>query len=366
MTAPIIWVARCPLPTALSFAVHTGLLARHLAPLGVAVESVRHSSDPAVRLSHFTHTLPGMMRHGGHIPPLWSRAAGRDVRLIGLSWTDEAQFVLVRPDADIASLADLRGRRIAVPRRYDYPVDFWRATVLKGFADALALAGLTLEDVSPMEIEIAQIPFGERGPGATTSTPPGTALMTLASQRDEALALLRGEVDAIFSPGHYGVALRAAYGLRTLADLAEQPDRFARLNNPTLLAFTVEGAFLDRYPDAVQSALAASLEGADMARASPDLAGRIVGAESGNAEELVPSIFGQSFSADLAPRIDDPVIEALDRQTHWLHRAGFIPRAVPIGEWLDPSPLKRAVAERDALAVQAASKTPGLTASFLV
>jgi len=346
MTAPTIWYTRCPLPTAFSFAVHTGLLAQHLAPLDVAVQSVRHSNDQAIRLSHFTHTLPGMMRHGGHIPPLWSRAEGRDVRLIGLSWTDEAQFVLVRPESDIASLADLRGRRIAVPRRRNYPVDFWRATVLKGFSDALAQAGLSLADVTPVEIEVTQIPFAERGQGANAAAPPGTALMTLASQRAEALALLRGEVAAIFSPGHYGVALRTAYGLRTLADLAELPDRFARLNNPTLLAFTVEGAFLDRHPEAVQAALAASLEGADLARANPELAGRIVGAESGNAEELVPAIFGASFSADLAPRIDDQVIEALTRQSHWLHRAGFIPRDVPVAEWLAPAPLTAALAAR--------------------
>ena len=338
-----IWYTRCPLPTAFSVAVHTGLLAQKLRPLGVQVESLRHSDDPQVRLSHFTHTWPGMMRQGGHIPPLWSRSQGRDVRLIGLSWTDEAQFVLTLPGRGITTVEDLRGRRMAVPLRPNFPIDFWRATVLKGYADALATVGLTLADVVLVDILVPTQPFAERAKGSTARvSPPGAAHQTLSSQSLEAAALVRGEVDALFSPGHYGVALRAFLGAQTVVDVSRQSHRLARVNNPSLLAFTVDGRFLDANRPAVAAVLAGALEGAERARRDPREAARIVAAESGNAEELVEEIFGAHFAEDLAPRVNDELLEALAQQNHFLHQQGFIPRQVPIAEWLDTGPLEEA------------------------
>ncbi|CAN5778024.1 ABC transporter substrate-binding protein [soil metagenome] len=343
--ADTLWYTRCPLPTAFSVAVHTGLLASHLAPLGVAVASLRHSEDPKVRLSHFTHTWPGMMRQGGHIPPLWSRAEGRDVRLIGLSWTREAQLVLALPESRIDSVAALKGKRLAVPRRRNFPIDFWRATVLKGFSDALATADLSLADVTLVDIEVDTIPFTERNSSTATISPPGTAYQTLSSQRAESRALLDGRVDAIFSPGHYGVALRAFIGANTVIDLTQSVGKFRCVNNPSLLAFTVDGRFLDRHPQAVAAALEASLRAAEHARSHPLDVARIVAAESGNAEELVGEIFGSDFAADLAPKLSDDLIEALTLQNHFLQRQGFIPRTVPIEEWIAREPLQQARAK---------------------
>lgn len=342
MSDNTLWYTRCPIPTAFSVAVHTGLLERKLNPFGINVESIRHNASQAVRLSHFTHSLPGMIRHGGHIPPLWSRSEGRPVKLIGLSWTNEAQFVLARPDSPFETLSDLKGRRLAVPRRRNFPIDFWRATVIKGFSDALATAGLRLTDVDIVDIEIDTQPFSERGSGSVSVTAPGTAHMTLSSQRQEAFALLNGEVDAIFSPGHYGVALRAFTGARTLADLSQLTDPFAKLNNPTLLAFTVEERFLERNSDAITEVVVAALEGAELAQSNPREAGRIVAAESGNAEELVEEIFGPDFSQDLAPRLDDTILEALQRQNHFLLKNGFVSRLVPHDEWVERGPLDEA------------------------
>ncbi|WP_165498290.1 ABC transporter substrate-binding protein [Siculibacillus lacustris] len=344
MTDDAVWYTRCPLPTAFSVAVHTGRLAEPLARHGVAVHSIRHSPSAAVRLSHFTHTLPGQMRHGGHIPPLWSRSEGRDVRLLGLSWTDEAQLVLTLPESGIVGLADLRGRRLAVPRRPHYPIDFWRATVVRGWETALALVGLRLADVTLVDIDLDQRPFAETTVGTAPVSPPGTAVMTLSSQRDEAKALIRGEVDAVFSPGHYGVALKAFLGAHVVADLARDlPDPRDRLNNPTLLALTVEGAFLDRRPDAVTEVLVGVLRASAWARSHRAETARIVAAESGNAEELVEEIFGVGFADDLAPSLDDDRLEALARQGAFLAHHGFIPRQVAAAEWVEPSPLRRAL-----------------------
>lgn len=327
-----LWYTRCPIPTALSVALHTGGLD------GLRVASLRHSPDPAVRLSHFTHTVPGQIRHGGHIPPLWARSTGRDVRLIGLSRANERQFLLVDRDSPLREVAELRGRRLALPVRPRLPVDFWRATVLRGYANALAGAGLTLDDVTLVEIAVDRDP----APARSSTLGGGVAHQTLTSQTEEARALLRGEVDAIFSPGHYGVALRHMTGARVLTDLAERADPLEKLNNFTLLAFTVEGGFLDRQPEAVTALLRASLAAAARAKADPAAAAAIVAAESGNPVDLVEEIFGADFADDLAPRLDDDLIEALERQGHFLSRHGVLPRDVPVEEWIDRAPLAAA------------------------
>ena len=80
-----LWYTRCPVPTGLGIAVQKGWLQDSLGALGTQVQSLRESSDQAVRESHFDHSLRNSVRHGGSIPALWARAQGRETRLIGLS-----------------------------------------------------------------------------------------------------------------------------------------------------------------------------------------------------------------------------------------------------------------------------------------
>lgn len=337
-----LWYTRCPLPTAFSVAIHAGFLGQHVTASGGDVQSLRHSNDQAIRLSHFTHTYPGMIRQGGHIPPLWSRSEGKPVKLIGLSHTNEAQLVLTLPSSPIRKVSDLKGRRLAVPVRRNFPIDFWRATVLKGWSNVLATAGLSLRDVVLVDIHVDDQPFVRQFSRPDSVAPPGTAYQTLSSQRLEGHALLRHEVDAIFSPGHYGVALSAFLGADVLFDLSTLDNPLHKINNSTLLAFTVDADFLDRHPETVIAALRASFAGAAYARSHPREAARIVAAESGNAEELIPTIFGDDFATDLVPQFSDTLLEALAQQNHFLFQQGFIRRQVPIDEWIEPALLEKA------------------------
>lgn len=342
MNEKTLWYTRCPLPTAFSIAIHTGLFEKQVRQAGGQAQSLRHSDIQEVRLSHFTHTYPGMIRQGGHIPPLWSRSEGRDVRLIGLSWTNEAQLLLTLPDSGIDEVRALKGKRLAVPYRKKFPVDFWRATVLKGFSDVLATAGLTLKDVELVDIDVEDQPFNRQYTRPGTVSPPGTAYQTFSSQRLEARALIRKEVDAIFSPGHYGVALSAFIGAHVLFDGASLSNRLDKTNNPTLLAFTVDGAFYDRHPEIVTAAVRSTLEAANYAKAHQIESARIVAAESGNPEELIPVIFGDDFADDLRPSFSDEQLGALERQNHFLYKHGFLPRIVPVSEWIEPAALEQA------------------------
>ena len=340
-----IWYTNCPLPAALSIAVHSGLLAAKLAPLGINVHSLRQSASNTDRLSHFRHTVAGQIRHGGHIPPLWSRAEGRDVRLLGLSWTRESQLVLTLPGSGIASIQELAGRRLAVPVRSALPIDFWRAAVLKGWCAVLRFAGLSASDVHFVEIPVATSHRLSAHPqnGEAETLPAGNARWTFGAHREEALALLRDEVDAVFSPGHYGVPLQAFLGLRSIFDLTEAADRHTHLNNATLLAITMDGGFLDARPQAAVEVLVSLFEAAGWARNNHREARRILAADTGNPEEFVDEIFGADFADRLRPTLSGEALAALSAQNRFLFENGFIPRIVPAEEWLVREPLEEAL-----------------------
>ena len=84
-----LWYTRCPVPTGLGIAVEHGWLNAAFAPFGTRIESLRETSDQAVRAAHFDHTLQDSIRHGGNIPAIWARSAGAPTRVLGLSWADD-------------------------------------------------------------------------------------------------------------------------------------------------------------------------------------------------------------------------------------------------------------------------------------
>jgi hypothetical protein len=92
-----------------------GRIEAEFAPDKIEDASLLRSPARATRESHFAHTQADSFRHGGNIPPLWPFSEGNDVRLIGLSWNDESQVVLARPDSNILTVSDLKGRTLAVP-----------------------------------------------------------------------------------------------------------------------------------------------------------------------------------------------------------------------------------------------------------
>src|SRR6187551_3856983 len=142
-----IWYTRCGVPTPVGLAVQLGFLQEAFAKEGVTLKSLRDDPDPVIRNSHFDHHLAYSFRHGGNVPPIRARSEGTRTRLVGITWTDEFQALLVAPASDIHTIADLKGRRFGVARRSDGIVDFMAATALKGLVSGLSLGGLTHRDV---------------------------------------------------------------------------------------------------------------------------------------------------------------------------------------------------------------------------
>lgn len=115
-----LWFTRCPVPTASGIAYKLGWLQEEFARDGLPIDTLQEARQ--LGHHHYDHLLPGLFREGGNLPALAARAAGAPSRLVGLTWIEEWQTLLVRPDSNIRRPEDLRGKRLALPA--------WGATAL--------------------------------------------------------------------------------------------------------------------------------------------------------------------------------------------------------------------------------------------
>ena len=258
-----IWFTRCGGATASTIAIQENFLHDAFADNGVILRSLQESNDSAVRESHFDHSIPAMFREGGNIPPIWARAKGADTVVLAISWVDEFQSIVVRGDSGIRSLAELRGKRLAVPLYAGISIDFQRGANFHGFASGLSLAGLSAGDVTFVDVPV------ERG---NTSTSGGNG--GRESGAAELEALFDGRVDAVFLRQSSGLRLfnEHAERLRELVRLTDQPDPLHRINNGTPRPLTVHRSFLAEHRDLVVRYIAALIRAADWAEANPGAA----------------------------------------------------------------------------------------------
>ncbi|MET0771055.1 MAG: ABC transporter substrate-binding protein [Solirubrobacteraceae bacterium] len=335
-----LWYTRCPVPTASSLAIVQGWLDDEFARDGIAVASLRSSADRTVRESHFGHTQANSFRQGGNIPPLWARSHGADVRLIGLSWAEQYQAVVTRRDSGIEGPADLAGRKLALPRRLNDQIDFWQATALRGYESTLRHAGLSLDDVELVDLPVAEPYLPQDGTAHSRSL--FGAYTNRRLQSAEVVALVRGEVDAIYVAGGRGPDLEALLDVHVVFDIAAQDELALKINNITPAALTVSGALLDERPDLVTRYVAASLRAAAWAKDNPVETRRIIAHEVGIAEDFVEPGYPDAIHANLEPSLDEVLVAALEDQLDFLVRHAFVESAFDIREWIDPAPLAAA------------------------
>jgi ABC-type nitrate/sulfonate/bicarbonate transport system substrate-binding protein len=347
-TVTELWYTRCPVPTASSLAIAQGWLDDEFAADGIQVASLRTSADDSVRESHFDHTQPDSFRQGGNIPPIWTRSRGSDVRLIGLSWAHQYQAIVALPGASIGGPEGLKGRRVGIARRANDQIDFWHATSLRGFDSTLRHVGLTLDDVELVELTVDENYLNvPRGFESATGSLFG-AYTNRRLQSAEVLALIRGEVDAIYMAGGRGPDLEALLPVEVVFDIAGQDDDALKINNITPAALTVSGRLLDDRPDLVARYVAATLRAARWAQDNAAQTRRIIANEVGIAEDFVLPGYPLDIHRNLEPTLDPKLVAAIESQQAFLLEHGYIESAFDVHEWIDPGPLAAAHALLDA------------------
>lgn len=339
-----LWYTRCPVPTGLGIALQQGWLEQAFGAVSTRVQSLRESNDRAVRESHFDHTLQNSVRHGGNIPALWARAAGRETRVIGLSWADETQRILTLQGSGIRTVRDLKGRRFGLPKWVNAQIDFSRAQAIRGLENALKLEGLEVADVELVDYVI------EAGQSdAPAERVAGTNVFSGGARRgggqaSELTGLLRGEVDAIFLKGASAAHLAQLFGLHTVIDTGIHPEPLIRSNNGTPRTLSVDAHLLDNHFDAGVRIVEQVLKAEAWAHTHADETRRFLARESNTSEYWVNVAYGNDAHLRLRTDLSQASVDGLQDFSDFLFRWNFLPAAVDVGSWIDARPLEAALA----------------------
>lgn len=336
-----LWYTRCPVPTGLGIAVQQGWLEDAFRVQGTRVSSLLESNDFATRESHFSHTLQNSVRHGGNIPAISARARGRDTRVIGLSWADETQLILASPESGIETVRDLKGRLFGLPNWKQVEIDFSRAQAIRGLENALSLEGLSVSDVELVDQDIESHYSDEPAENvAGTLARAGRSASRARANNLEVVALLRGEVDAIFLKGVHGAQVANQFGLTKVIDTGAHPEPLIRSNNGTPRTLAVDGHLLDNHFDAAVTILDQVLRAEAWAQDHPLDVRRYLGRETNASEYWVSVAYGEDAQKRLKTDLADQSVAAIQDFTNFLHRWNFIPQSFDVGDWIDHRPLE--------------------------
>ena len=331
--APInLWYTRCGAATASALAIRKNWLQAEFSQHGTLLHSLRDSDSLELRNSHYHHKQTGMFREGGNIPPIWAKGLGQDTVVVGVTWLDEYQGIIVKADSKILDVSDLKGKRLGIPKHINAVIDFQRGAAQHGFATALSLYGLKPKDATWIDIEAPSYDLQD-----------GPRVQRNENRHAELDALNNGLVDAIFVRFARGVRLSHTNGYREIININEHPDPLVRVNNGTPRPVTVDRAFLDKHPEIVARYLAVLLRTADWASKNHDEVISLLTPESQNAsvDEVLLS-HGRDVHLSFTPKLSEQYLKGLEVQKNFLRDWGYIKTDFDIKDWIVHEPLEEA------------------------
>jgi ABC-type nitrate/sulfonate/bicarbonate transport system substrate-binding protein len=331
-----LWFTRCPVPTATGLAYKLGWLDTEFAKDGIRIATLQDNRELAHQ--HYDHRLPTLIREGGSLLALAARAQGAPTRLVGLTWIDEHQVILVRPGSHISEPHHLRGARVALPAfiEADNPLhvrgsSIARGMTLHGIKGALSLAGLTLDDVRFVEVE-----SGRRAPSGPRSARGLQGLWAGLTH------LIDGKVDAVYVKGASAVDAAREIGAVVGIDLDRYPDKRTRVNNGTPRPITVHERLLEEHFDLVVRFLAQTLRAAEWAKSNLAGVREILKEEARSGDEGVAAAYRDDFHKSLHPDLSKERLDLFRIQKNFMLIHGLLDRDFDLDAWVDPRPLQAA------------------------
>ena len=225
--------------------------------------------DRTLSGQHFEHGLERLFREGGNVPALWTRARGQQTRLIGLTWIEERQAILVRADSDLETCRRPQGSTVgrpftAIGERWTFGGP-WPCT---GSPVRCRSPGLTLDDATFVDVVSS---WGDQGSGRSptavgprTRGPHGQEGSTRSTSR-----------------GPWGSRRASGSEPESWSTSTPYPDRRVRVNNGTPRPITVHQRLLDERPDLVARFLSVLLRASDWAAEHPSDLYAILQGETG-------------------------------------------------------------------------------------
>lgn len=332
----------CPVLVASNVAAEFGWLEEEFKRVGAKPTYLRSLADNAGWLPHYRHSLNPLFRDGGAIPTIWAKADLTDTTLIATTPTQSGGQIVVRADAALYRIEDLRGKRIALTKSVNPErIDFSRAASEFGIHLALKLGGLTEADVEFVDLtQAADVP----------ALKPSQKPVELWSQlkahgRDhadpEVQALRDRRVDAIHSSLARSLKLVESGEFKIILDLSAQPDWTLQIaNGPYTNAVNTD--FAKAHPEVVVAFLRASIR-----------AGRWINANRQAAAEIFPRVtfFPNAQVAaraiaqhDFVPTLASKNLRGLEIKKDFLRSRGYIQNDFDVRQWADDSYLAQALA----------------------
>lgn len=213
----------------------------------------------------------------GGASAILAKANGVDIRIIAVYSRSPKAFALMTRADGPATLADLKGKKIAGPKG---------TTLHQLLAAALASTGLTINDVDYINMDL----------------PTARA------------ALLSGEIDVATLAGNNAIAVEKAGG-KTLAT-------GEGLIHPTTV-IAASGKFIDAHPDLVEAYLAAHRKSLDFLASKPDEALKIAAEEQ---KISVEDAKAQLPLYDFTPTLTDADIANLQADQTFMIDNGMLPK----------------------------------------
>ena len=227
-----------------------------------------------------------------------------------------------------------------MPRRVNDAIDFWRATALQGYQNALRIEGLGLSDVELVDLPIERS-YVEEDVEITDALTPAPRLIKF--QTREMTALLRGEVDVMFGYSVWGAAVRSQISAVEIVNLSRHSAMDVQINNGAPETLTVSGSLLREHPELVERYVTQLIRAAQWASQNSDAARRAIAIETGSAEYWLDEGCRPEVTQRLSFSLDDDLVKALEMRKNFLLEFGFMRRDFDIREWIDARPLQNAM-----------------------